>query len=585
MASAPPTTARVAVLADSTLDGDSRAHRVAQAARDAGYDVTLIGRPSRGPDPDRHPDPASATVPVPVSGDAVRGSVPTGITVVRVPVPETLNQHRLRRRPRPGLRWPLAYRSEDAYRYRTTRVAAYTGFIATRSAELNVGHRALPLRALARFGHAAARARHAVVRGWTAVRGAQYLAAVRRREQPDRLLDHITTAVVRLVRGRGCWRRLEPLLMDLETAYGPVLDRLRPHLIHAVGHRTLGTAVRAALRAEGQGHRIEVVWDTGQYGPGAPAPTQRAGIARDAHVGQYAPLADGIVTVADSYAEELRRRHRLPTLPAVARNTPPYQARPQAAADGGVRAACRLGPDVPLLVHSGPVVATRGLLTVVEALPKLYDLHAAFVVPDPGAPYLRTLADRAAELGVDGRLHVLPYVAPADVPGYLASADIGVAPVHHLPARQIARPARYFEYAHARLPVVVSDVRAMARATIELGNGEVFRARDTADFVRAVGAVLTNPRRYRKSYERADILRAWSWQLQSEPLIALWARLLGPGQQPTPPPGVPGTAGRTAGGAAPGAASAAAGGSGAPSGAPSGASEAGGTPDGPRTFA
>jgi glycosyltransferase involved in cell wall biosynthesis len=508
MASAPPGTARVAVLADSTLDGDSRAHRVAQAARDAGYDVTLIGRANDTPGPER-------------------GQGPQGVTVLRVPVPETLHLHRLRYRPRPGLRWPLAYRSEDSYRYRTARVAAYNAIIATRTAELDIVHRALPLRAAARVGHAAARARHSVVRAWNSLRGAQYLAAVRRRRQPDGFLDHLTTTVVRLVRGRSCWRRLEPVLLDMETAYGPVLDRLRPHLIHAVGHRPLGTAVRAALRAEGSGHRIEVVWDTGQYGPGAPAPTRRAIVARDAHERQYAPLADGIVTVADSYAEDLRRRHRLPALPAVARNAPPYVPLPEPPR-GGVRAACRLGPEVPLLVHSGAAGPTRGLLTVVEALPKLYDLHAAFVVPDPGDPHLSELTDRAAALGVAARLHVLPYVPPAEVPAFLASADIGVAPVHHLPARQVALPARYFEYAHARLPVVVSDVRAMAGATLELGNGEVFRARDTADFVRAVGAVLTNPRRYRKSYERSDILRTWSWETQSAPLTDLYGRLLGP---------------------------------------------------------
>ena len=77
------------------------------------------------------------------------------------------------------------------------------------------------------------------------------------------------------------------------------------------------------------------------------------------------------------------------------------------------------------------------------------------------------------------------------------------------------------------LPVVVSDVRAMAAATLELGNGEVFRATDTADFVRAVGAVLTNRPRYRKAYERSGALRTWSWQLQSVPLLDMYARLLG----------------------------------------------------------
>lgn len=174
---------------------------------------------------------------------------------------------------------------------------------------------------------------------------------------------------------------------------------------------------------------------------------------------------------------------------------------------------------------------SRGLLTVVEALPKLYDLHAAFVVPDPADPHLLALTARAAELGVARRLHVLPYVPPAAVPAFLRSADIAVLPdvaAHQHPSSRLALPARYFEYAHARLPVVVADARAMSKATLELGNGEVFRSGSTPDFVRAVGAVLTNPRRYRKAYERADTLRQWSWQSQSAGMLDLYGRLLGP---------------------------------------------------------
>jgi glycosyltransferase involved in cell wall biosynthesis len=362
----------------------------------------------------------------------------------------------------------------------------------------------------------------AVRRNWTAARSAQFRAAVRRRAEPRGLVDDTVTTLTRLLLGKDAWRRLDPLLLDLETAYGPVLDELRPHLIHALGHRTLGAAVRAAYRSEGAGHRIEVVWDAFARR----AASRRVSVAREAHERAYAPLADGVVTVAESYAEQLRKRYGLPVAPVVVLNTPPYEPKPRPSP--GVREACRLAPDVPLLVHSGAVAPSRGLLTVIEALPQLYDLHAAFVVPDPADPHVLALTARAAQLGVERRLHILPYVPPAGIPAFLASADIGVLPLHHLPERQLALPTRYFEYTHARIPVVVSDIRAMSAATLELGNGEVFRARSTPDFVRAVGAVLTNPRRYRKAYERAETLRQWSWQTQSEPLLDLYGRLLGP---------------------------------------------------------
>lgn len=499
--------AHVLILAGSEssgggLDGNSRALRVANAARTAGYRVTLLG-------------PAPATV------------TPEGVDVRQVTVRETLGGQRARR-PRPGLRWPLAYRSAAAYDHRTALLAAERALITTRTAELDIVHRPLPLLAAARTGHTLAWLRHGLRAGWTRLRAAQYLAAVRRRENPVAPLDNFVTEVTRLLLGRRAWRRLDPGLLDEEVAYGPVLDAVRPHLIHALGHRALGVATRAALRAEGAGHRIEVVWDAP---PRTPAASRRAAVAGEAHERTFAPAADGVITVGEGLARELRVRHRLSATPAVVRNAPPLvTAAPasSAAHPAGIRARCHLAPDIPLLVHTGPVTPDRGPVTVVEALPKLYDLHAAFVVPDPAHPHLRELRERAAQLGVHGRLHVLPYVPVDEIPRFLASADIGVLPVHQLPHHQTVLATRYFEYAHARLPVVVSDVRAMAAATLELGNGEVFRARDTADFVRAVGAVLTNPRRYRKAYDRTDVLRQWSWQTESTPLLDLYTRLLGP---------------------------------------------------------
>ncbi|WP_245791552.1 glycosyltransferase family 4 protein [Actinacidiphila rubida] len=470
---------------------------MAAAARAAGYEVTLIGRA-----------PATA--------------VPEGVAVRRVSVADVIGSHR-RVRPRPGLRWPLAYRSAEAYTHRTTLIEARRALLATRGAELALVHRPLPLRAMARCGYAMDWMRHGVRAAWTGARAAQHRAAVHRRERPDARLDNVVTELARLLLGRRAWRVLEPGLLDEEVAYGPVLESVRPHLIHALGHRTLGVAIRAALRSEAAGHRIEVVWDAP---PQVPAASRRSTVAADAHARTFAAEADAVVTVGDRLAHELRARHGLSATPTVCRNAPPLTAAPSR--PGGVRTVCHLSEDTPLLVHIGKLLPDRGPATVIEALPKLYDLHAAFVVPDADDPYLAELRDRAAQLGVHARLHVLPYVPVDEIAGFLSSADIGVLPVHQLPHHQAVLASRYFEYAHARLPVVVSDVRAMAAATLELGNGEVFRAGDTADFVRAVGAVLTNPKRYRKAYDRDDVLRQWSWQTESAPLLDLYARLLGP---------------------------------------------------------
>jgi glycosyltransferase involved in cell wall biosynthesis len=120
----------------------------------------------------------------------------------------------------------------------------------------------------------------------------------------------------------------------------------------------------------------------------------------------------------------------------------------------------------------------------------------------------------------------------------VAPADLGVIPIHHKPNHELALITKFFEYAHARLPMVVSDVKTMAEATRATGQGEVFRAEDLADYLRAVRAVLADPERYRAAYERTDVLEQWTWEAQASVMDEVYSRLL-PGRSPAPGASVP----------------------------------------------
>ncbi len=163
---------------------------------------------------------------------------------------------------------------------------------------------------------------------------------------------------------------------------------------------------------------------------------------------------------------------------------------------------------------------------MVEAIPRLDGAHVAFVVPQVTSRYVEGLVTRAEELGVADRVHLLPYVPHDQVVAFLASADAGVIPIHHWPNHEIALITKFFEYAHARLPMIVSDMKAMAQATRSLGQGEVFRADDVEDFVRVVKIVLADPARYRAAYDRSDVLENWTWANQAKVLDGVYRRLL-----------------------------------------------------------
>jgi glycogen(starch) synthase len=82
-------------------------------------------------------------------------------------------------------------------------------------------------------------------------------------------------------------------------------------------------------------------------------------------------------------------------------------------------------------------------------------------------------------------------------------------------------------------------VRAMAEMVRSTGQGEVFRATDGDDFVRAVQAVLADPERYRAAYDKPGLLAGWTWEAQAEVLDGVYRRLLY-GQRSARPAGVTG---------------------------------------------
>jgi glycosyltransferase involved in cell wall biosynthesis len=153
-------------------------------------------------------------------------------------------------------------------------------------------------------------------------------------------------------------------------------------------------------------------------------------------------------------------------------------------------------------------------------------VHVAFVVNRPDSAYARSLADRAAALGAADRVHILPYVPHDQVADFLSGADAGLIPILHYPNHEIALITKFFEYSHARLPLVVSDVKTMAQTVRETGQGEVFVAEDVEDFVRAATAVLADPDRYRAAYDRPGLLEGWSWAAQAATMDRVYRRLL-----------------------------------------------------------
>lgn len=499
------------MLVDNAVEGDSRVQKEARSIAERGWDVVLLGKAPDGK-PGRRWQLGKARV-----------------RLLPVPLVNARRPHEFRRAP---LRGPLAYPDGNLPALRKRRSDALRVEAQTRRAIL--AHRAAqggvsaPARLLGAGWVLAHRAWAKAYAEWVDLRIQQTQAMRERRSAMESPLDRATTAAWQRLLGDRSWRRLDPNLWSYELAYGPVIDALKPDLIHANDFRMLGVGARAALRARMQGRPTKLVWDSHDFLPGINPwnPHPRWHPAQIAHEREFAPYADAVVTVSETMVELLAEHHGLQGAPVIVRNAPTVGLEGTGEVVG-VRGVCGLGDQVPLLVYVGVMTEARGVDLIVEGLPDLPGVHAVFVAQQ-GA-HLDRVLHRAEELGVQDRVHVAPYVPVDDICRYIASADVGVWPGRHLPNHEVDLPTKFYEYAQARLPMVVSDLKTVADTTRRYGQGEVFVAGDRADYVRAVRAVLADPERYRASYDRAEPWADWMWERQADVLDATYERLLRPG--------------------------------------------------------
>ncbi|MFE4380845.1 glycosyltransferase [Streptomyces cyaneofuscatus] len=471
---------RLAVIVANGVTGDSRVQKTAVAAARDGWEVTLIGR--------------SAT-------KRIERSRMGPIDVIKVPVTTEFKRSVNGRRARPllGSVTQFGIRDQDELsRYK----ALHRAWVREKSAESAwaKGPRKASLKTVLRARRAVHRLRVRAF-NWEERRS-------RTSKDPAPVRD---------------WRRDWPQLVDIDLAFGPVLEKLKPDVIHANDATTIVTAARSAARLRAAGNRCVWIYDAHEYVRGVEWPSRRQAYAFPAVEAEFIGRADAVVTVSSQLAELLTTDHELSRPPVVVGNSPVREVVGAGRSGLSVRGACGLDPDVPLMVYSGWLGPERGVDAVIDGLPELPGVHLA-IVSNRVTPLLEELLERAESLGVRDRIHLVPYVLQHEVPDYLSSADVGLTPFRRVPNCEVSLPTKVAEYLQAGLPLVTSDVRVIKAFVEEKGLGTVFTWDDPKTFVAAARDALSRRRELAGNITE-DVLKDLSWEQQSAALLELYRSL------------------------------------------------------------
>ncbi len=253
----------------------------------------------------------------------------------------------------------------------------------------------------------------------------------------------------------------------------------------------------------------------------------KASLARSER--RWTRMASALITVNASLAAELGRRLR-PRRAIVVHNAPERWDPPSPAPDL-IRAATGIPAQARIALYHGAFSRHRGLEQLAEAilLPGLEGVHAVYL--GYGSMH-RVLDEMARDARFGGRLHVLDAVPPADLPPWVASADVGVMAIQPSTLNhRMSTPNKLFESLAAGTPVVASDFPEMRSIVLDDPRGAlgaVCRPDDPADVARAIGEVVD------RSPAERDALRArclaaaherWNWQAEVARLVELYEDL------------------------------------------------------------
>ena len=232
------------------------------------------------------------------------------------------------------------------------------------------------------------------------------------------------------------------------------LRTLRPHVLHVHDPEllTLFPAAKALVP--------RLVYDMHEYVPEAVAgkpyipATVRPVASRTAAVAQkrLAALGSGVVVVTDG---QLAALGGAPKLRVVLPNYPRVERFEGATPVPGLAADPRLK-----LIYVGSLSRARGCTVMLDVMEQLAPDEAALYLGGTfNDPALETEVVARLAAGLDDRVKLLGRIAPAELPGYLAAADVVWVP--SVPTSQYGHPAvptKLFEGMAMRLAALVSDL-------------------------------------------------------------------------------------------------------------------------------
>jgi len=200
------------------------------------------------------------------------------------------------------------------------------------------------------------------------------------------------------------------------------------------------------------------------------------------------PKTDAVITVSQSIADKYKEEYGKDV--AVVRNIPVLLAedRKQKGVCKDNHHGCSI-PKKPIIILQGNAIhKDRGGEEIIEAMPLIH--NAVLLIVGQG-DMIQKMKERVIELGLQQRVTFTGRVTPEVLRTYTNSADLGIAFDKNVSLNHYySLPNKLFEYIHARVPVISSDLPERKRIIEKYEVGTVLTDLEPQTVANAINSIL-----------------------------------------------------------------------------------------------